>query len=167
MSTENAIIKNGHPVAGIILGIMGIAMALLMTLLFGVIAGAAAGVLGIAAALLGLTARRNDGQRGVGAVVAGVLAVVLAVTMTFTSVNTMKHLRDTAAASGVAPTFTRYMDNPYLGLSSVVMNAVNDKNDKEAVRTIESELDALNRYVADSEKAAAEKAAAETAPAVS
>ena len=49
MSTVNVNNKVGHPVAGIVLGILGIAVALLMTLLFGVIAGAVAGVLGIVA----------------------------------------------------------------------------------------------------------------------
>ena len=160
MGTESICGKAGHPVAGTVLGIVGIAVALLMTLLFGVIAGAAATALGIAAALLGISARRSSGRRGTGAITAGVLAIALAVCMTFTSVNTMKNLRDTAAASGVAPTFTRYMDNPYLGLSSVVMNAVHAKDDRDAVKTIESELNALNKYVADSEKPAAENAAA-------
>ena len=37
--------KAGHPVVGILLAIAGIAVALLMTLLFGVPAGAVAGVL--------------------------------------------------------------------------------------------------------------------------
>ena len=46
--------------------------------------------------------------------------------MTLTSVDTIKHMRETAAASGVAPNFARYMDNPYLGLSSVIMNAANE-----------------------------------------
>ena len=158
MGTENITGKAGHPVAGTVLGIVGIAVALLMTLLFGVIAGAAAAALGIAAALLGISARRSSGQRGIGAITAGVLAIALAVCMTFTSVNTMKNLRDTAAASGVAPTFTRYMDNPYLGLSSVVSNAVNASNDGEAVKTIEKELEALKQYEANAAKPATENA---------
>ena len=71
MSTVNGNNKIGHPVAGIVLGILGIAIALLMTLLFGVIAGAVAGVLGIVAALLGYSAHKR-GNRGVGAIVAGI-----------------------------------------------------------------------------------------------
>ena len=159
MSTVNANNNVGHPVAGIVLGILGIVIALLMTLLFGVIAGAVAGILGIGAVLLGYSAHKR-GNRGVGAIVSGVCAFVLAVAMTFTSVGMMKHLKATADASGVAPNFARYMDNPYLGLSSVVMNAVHAKDDRDAVKTIESELNALNKYVADSEKPAAENAAA-------
>ena len=124
MSTVNVNNKVGHPVAGIVLGIVGIAVALLMTLLFGVIAGAVAGVLGIGAALLGMSARKK-GNRGTGAIVSGVLALILAVSLTFTSVGMMKELKETATKSGIAPTISRYMDNPYLGLSSVVVNAAN------------------------------------------
>ncbi len=165
MSTVTVNNKAGHPVAGIVLGILGISVALLMTLLFGVIAGAVAGALGIGAALLGFSARKC-GSRGTGAIVAGALALVLAFSMTLTSVNMMKHLKATADASGVAPTFARYMDNPYLGLSSVAANAVKDSKNPDAVKTLQSELDALNKYAANNEKPAAETApAAEAAPA--
>ncbi len=157
MSTVNVNNQAGHPVAGIVLGILGIAVALLMTLMFGVIAGAVAGVLGIGAALLGISAHKR-GNRGAGAIVAGVLALVLAVSMTFTTVGMMKHLKATADASGVAPNFARYMDNPYLGLSSVVANAVNDSKNPDAVKTIQGELEALNKYVAHADKPAAENA---------
>ena len=157
MSTVNVNNQAGHPVAGIVLGILGISVALLMTLLFGVIAGAVAGVLGIGAALLGISAHKR-GNRGAGAIVASVLALVLAVSMTFTTVGMMKHLKATADASGVAPNFARYMDNPYLGLSSVVANAVNDSKNPDAVKTIQGELEALNKYVAHADKPAAENA---------
>ena len=159
MSTVNVNSKAGHPVAGIVLGIVGMAVALLMTLLFGVIAGAVAGCLGIIAALLGMSARRH-GSRGTGAVVSGILALVLAVTLSFASVSMMKELRETAVKSGVAPTLIQYMDNPYLGLSSVVVKAASDSKDKDAVKTIQGELEALRKYVADSEKPAAENAPA-------
>ena len=157
MSNVNVNNKVGHPVAGIVLGILGITVALLMTLLFGVIAGAVAAALGLGAALLGFSARKK-GNCGIGAIVAGALAPVLAVTMTFASVGTMKKLKDTAVASGVAPTFARYMENPYMGLSSVVMNAVSDKINQDAAKTLQTELDALNQYMANNEKPAAETA---------
>ena len=59
MSTVAVNTKNGHPVAGIVLGIVGITVALLMTLLFGVIAGGVAAALGIGALLLGISARKG------------------------------------------------------------------------------------------------------------
>ena len=157
MSTVYVERKAGHPVAGIILGILGIAVALLMTLLFGVVAGAAAGFFGLLAVILGFGARRYS-RRGVGAIIAGVLAIVLAFSMTITSIDTIKNMRETAAASGVAPNFAKYMDNPYLGLSSVIANAVNDSKDPDAIKTIQGELEALNKYVAPAEQSAVENA---------
>ena len=148
MRTVHMNIKTGHPAAGIVLGILGISVALLMTLLFGVIAGAVAGALGIGAALLGFSARKR-GNCGVGAIVAGTLALVLAVCMTFTSVGMMKQLKATADASGLAPTFSRYMTNPYLGLSSVAMNAISDSRNPDAGKTIQNELAAMHKYVAN------------------
>ena len=159
MSTVNVNNKVGHPVAGIVLGILGIAVALLMTLLFGVIAGAVAGILGIVAALLGYSAHKR-GNRGVGAIVAGVLALVLAVSLTFTSANLLKTMKDTAVSSGVAPHFAKYMDNPYLGIAGVAANAVEDMKgkDTDVVKTLQSELEALNRYAANNEKPVTENA---------
>ena len=158
MSNVNTSNKVGHPVAGIVLGIAGIAIAVLMTLLFGVIAGAVAGVLGIVSVLLGCSARKH-GTRGVGAIVTGALAVVLAVSMTFASAGMMKQLKATADSSGVAPNLARYMDNPYMGLASVAMNAVNDSKNPDAVKTIQGELDALNNYVAHEQPAVSARTA--------
>ena len=78
--------------------------------------------------------------------------------MTLISVDTIKHMRETAAASGVAPNFARYMDNPYLGLSSVIMNAANEKNNQDTFNTLQKELDALNKYMASTEKTTEENA---------
>ena len=159
MSTVNVNNKVGHPVAGIVLGILGIAVALLMTLLFGVIAGAVAGVLGIVAALLGYSAHKR-GNRGVGAIVAGILALVLAVSLTFTSANLLKTMKDTAVSSRVAPNFAKYMDNPYLGIAGVAANAVEDMKgkDTDVFKTLQGELEALNKYVAHAEQPATENA---------
>ena len=159
MSTVNVYNKVGPPVAGIVLWILGGAAALLMALLFGVIAGAVAGVLGIVAALLGYSAHKR-GNRGVGAIVAGVLALVLAVSLTFTSANLLKTMKDTAVSSGVAPNFARYMDNPYLGIAGVAANAVEDMKgkDTDVFKTLQGELEALNKYAANIEKPATENA---------
>ena len=159
MSTVNVNNKVGHPVAGIVLGILGIAVALLMTLLFGVIAGAVAGVLGIVATLLGVSAHKR-GNRGVGAIVAGVLALVLAVSLTFTSASMLKTMKETAVSSGVAPHFAKYMDNPYLGIAGVAANAVEDMKgkDTDVFKTLQGELEALNKYAANIEKPATENA---------
>ena len=162
MSNVNVNNKVGHPVAGIILGIAGIGVALLTTLLFGVIAGAVAGALGIGAALLGFFARKH-GNRGMGAIVTGVLALVLAFSMTFASVNTLKGMKDVAESSGVAPTFAKYMENPYLGVYAVAANAAKAGNTDETVNTLQKEMDALKAYMEEKENTNAVKTAEKTA----
>ena len=154
--------KVGHPVLGIILGIAGIGIALMMTLLFGVIAGAAAGALGIGAALLGVFARKHS-HRGMGAIVTGALAIILAFSMTFASVNTLKGMKEVAESSGVAPTFAKYMDNPYMGIASVAANAANAGNTDETVKTLQKEMDALKAYMGEKDNANTEKTAEKTA----
>ena len=138
MSNVNVNNKVGYPVAGIVLGIAGIGVALLMTLLFGVPAGA--------------VAARKTGNRGMGAIVAGALAIVLAFTMTFASVNTLKNMKDVAEKSGVAPTFAKYMDNPYMGIAVIAANAAKAGNTDETVKTLQKEMDAMNAYMNEHEK---------------
>ncbi|MBR2662603.1 MAG: DUF308 domain-containing protein [Clostridia bacterium] len=158
MSNVNVNNKAGHPVIGILLGIAGIAVAFLMTLLFGVAAGAVAGILGIGAALLGILARRNGG-RGMGAIVAGALAIVLAFTMTVASVNTLKTMKNIAETSGVAPTFAKYMENPYTGIAGIAANAAKSGDTDEVVKTIQKEMDDLNAYMSKKDGAKTEQTA--------
>ena len=151
MSTVYVNVKSGHPVAGVIIALLSIAVSVLLTLLFGVIAGAVAGLLGLLALSLGVKARRCG--RGLGAIICGVLAIVLAVTMSIGSVDMMKHLKETADKSGVAPTFSRYMNNPYFGIVGVAANASEDLKNTDTAATIQKELDALNNYANESAKA--------------
>ena len=84
--------KSGHPVLGIILGILGIVAALFLCLLTGVIGGVIAGILGLAAVLTGMAARK--GGKGIGAIVAGALAIILAVVLTVGSVRTFQQIQE-------------------------------------------------------------------------
>ena len=158
MSNVNVNTKVGHPVVGILLGIAGIAVALLMTLLFGVIAGVVSGVLGIGAVLLGYFARKK-GTRGMGAIVTGTLAIVLAISMTFASAGILKTMKDVAVQSGVAPTFAKYMEDPYLGIAGMAANAAKYGNTDESMKTMQKEMDALKDYMAKNDNAKTEKTA--------
>ena len=140
MSNVNTNCKMGHPVAGIVLGIAGIAVSLLLTLMFGVIAGAVAAGLGIFAAVLGISARRH-GRRGMGAIVTG------AATMTFSTVTILTGMKQTAQAAGIAPTFAKCMDNPYMGVAGIAANAMKVQNETDAVKTIQGEMEALRVYM--------------------
>ncbi len=134
--------KTGHPVLGILLGILGICAALLLTFLTGIVGGSLAFLLGLAALLLGMKARNGKG-RGIGAIAAGALAVVLAVLLTAGSVSSFRTLYTEAVTTNMAPLVARYLDKPYLGLAGMLLNAPAEEADaREMIR----QLDALRNY---------------------
>ena len=143
MSTYENKNKVGHPVLGIVLAILGIGIAVLFTLLFGVIAGAAATILGITAILLGVGARK--GGRGIGAIVTGSIAIVAAVAMMFTTVSAMNLMHKAALETGKAPVFAECFENPYLGLSSVYFKVAGDE---AKMKALTDELETLKNYTA-------------------
>jgi Na+(H+)/acetate symporter ActP len=83
-------------IAGIIVGILGLAAALIAILLAGWIGGAVAIVLGIGAIVLGFFARKKNGKGGVGAIVIGVIAALIAAIMIPSTATMMKTVKDNA-----------------------------------------------------------------------
>ena len=145
MSTNENTNKIGHPVLGIVLAVLGIGIAVLFTLLFGIIAGAAAAILGIVGILLGVGARK--GGRGIGAIVTGSVAVLAAVVMMFTTVSSMNLMHKAALETGKAPVFAECFENPYMGLSSVYFKVAGDEAKMKALM---DEMEALKGYTAQS-----------------
>ena len=118
--------KKGHPILAVVLGILGIAVALFLCLLTGIVGGIIAGVLGLAALLIGVLGKKNGGK-GVGGIITGVLAILLAVTMTVTTIASFRALKEKAEESGIAPLVARYFDNPSLGLIGAAMKIPQDE----------------------------------------
>lgn len=143
MSTNENTNKIGHPVLGIVLAVLGIGIAVLFTLLFGILAGAAAAILGIVGILLGVGARK--GGRGIGAIVTGSVAVLAAVVMMFTTVSAMNLMHKAALETGKAPVFAECFESPYLGLSSVIYKVAGDEAKTKALM---DEMEALKGYTA-------------------
>ena len=143
MSTNENTNKIGHPVLGIVLAVLGIGIAVLFTLLFGIIAGAAAAILGIVGILLGVGTRK--GGRGIGAIVTGSVAVLAAVVMMFTTVSAMNLMHKAALETGKAPVFAECFESPYLGLSSVIYKVAGDEAKTKALM---DEMEALKGYTA-------------------
>ena len=141
MSTYESKTKSGHPVLGVILAVLGMGIAVLFTLLFGVIAGGAAAILGVTAILLGVGARR--GGRGIGAIVTGALALVVAVAMMFTTIGAMGAMHKAALETGKAPVFAECFENPWMGLSSIYFKVAGDEAKMQALT---EELQALKDY---------------------
>ena len=63
--------KSGHPVLGIVLGIMGIGIALTLTVLTGVVGGGVALLLGLLALILGVKASKGGAR--IGSILVGVV----------------------------------------------------------------------------------------------
>lgn len=118
--------KKGHPILAVILGILGIAVALFLCLLTGIVGGIIAGVLGLAALLIGILGRKNGGK-GIGGIITGILAILLAVILTVTSIATFRELKIKAEESGTAPLVAKYFDDPTMGLIGAAMKIPKDE----------------------------------------
>lgn len=115
---------NGHPIFGVVLGVFGILAALLLTFTSGIIGGGIALILGLIAVLLGIKARKLS-DKGLGAIIVGALAIVIAVFMTISSINIIKTMKTEAANKDLD--IARYIDKPYLGLMGVIMSLPKDE----------------------------------------
>ena len=135
---EKKEIKKGHPAVGIVLGIIGIVAALPLAFMGGVVGGCICALLGIIAIIIGVRANRG-GRRGGAAVVFGVIAVIVAVLMTFLSISVFKLMHDKAAESGVAPLVEKYAEDPYFGLMGIVSKIPQDEG------TVTEFIDQLNQ----------------------
>lgn len=123
-------IKKGHPVLAVILGILGILAALFLCLLTGVIGGAIAGVLGLGALLIGILGKKGGGK-GVGGIITGALAILLAVILTVTSIASLKLMKEKAVEAGTAPLIEKYLDDPTMGLLGVALKIPQEEGSLE------------------------------------
>ncbi|MEE3467872.1 MAG: hypothetical protein VZQ83_05480 [Eubacterium sp.] len=71
--------KKAHPKAALVLGVIGILVAILMGVLFGWIAGCVGAACGFIAFGLGMSSRkRTDKEKGKGGITTGILAILFA-----------------------------------------------------------------------------------------
>ena len=128
-------IKKGHPVLAVILGILGILVALFLCL----IGGAIAGVLGLGALLIGILGKKGGGK-GVGGIITGALAILLAVILTVTSIASLKLMKEKAVEAGTAPLIEKYFDDPTMGLLGVALKIPMDEG---GLQELTQELETL------------------------
>ena len=121
--------KQGHPVLAVVLGILGILLAFFLPLLGGYIGGIIAGLLGLAALLIGISGVKAGGK-GVAGIVVGVLAVILAVVLTFGSIGVLKEVKVRAAKyAEEAPLVVKCLDKPELGFLGMILNMPQNEGD--------------------------------------
>ena len=123
--------STGHSVLGAILGLIGILLALVLVYLTGVIGAAISVVLGVIALALGIQARR--GGRGWGAIILGVLSILMAAVMLVVTVSALQLMRERAAELGNAPLVVKYLNKPYLGLTGMVVDAAQDASEDPSI----------------------------------
>ena len=96
--------KTGHPVLAVVLGILGILIALFATLLTGIIGG----------------------------IVTGALAIILAIAMTVSSVRVYQTMKDKAAEyADEFPLVVKTLDNPSLGMIGMLTNMPKDESSSQ------------------------------------
>ncbi len=156
--------KKGHPVLGVVVGIVGIMAALLLSMLTGVIGGAVAGILGLIALLLGVFAIKGGKKLGgIVSILAGVMAVILAVTMTLGTISVLDDAKKKAQNNPDTPMMAKYLDNTSLGLMGILLKIPKNEGEANAdLTSLQKELDILK---AADEAATATEAPAEEAPA--
>ncbi|MBR6377344.1 MAG: hypothetical protein IKS05_06235 [Oscillospiraceae bacterium] len=142
-------VKSGHPVLGIVLGLMGIGIALTLTILTGVVGGGVALLLGLAALILGVKASKGGAR--IGSILVGVVAMLLAAVMTVTSVGAVSLLRDTALKNNPDSLVAKYTDKPYMGFLGMAINV--SKSDEDSVEALMAEFQALQDQVASATEA--------------
>ena len=141
--------KSGHPVLGIVLGLMGIGIALTLTILTGVVGGGVALLLGLAALILGVKASKGGAR--IGSILVGVVAMLLAAVMTVTSVGAVSLMRDTALKNNPDSLVAKYTDKPYMGFLGMAINV--SKSDEDSVEALMAEFQALQDQVASATEA--------------
>ena len=131
---------------GVILGIVGIAAALLATFLFGTTGGIIAGVIGAIAIVLGLLKRKNEGKGGIPAMVIGVLAIILAIVLTGTWASLFRNTHDLALKYKPDGLWAKVTEDPNGGIMGIISRLPEDiRNNEASLNAFVQEIDELNK----------------------
>ena len=118
-------------ILGIVLGIIGVLAALLAALM-GILGGIPAAILGLLAGLFGFLAWKKS-RKGISSIVIGSMAVVLAVVMTISGINSAKfHYDQVKAHPEKAPTLAMHLDDAKLeyGIIGLMLGSKTPEEDK-------------------------------------
>ena len=133
-----------HSIGGIILIILSVAVSVICTLLFGVVGGGVAALLAIIAILLAVRCMKKGGK-GKGVVIVGVVAILLAALMSAMMVTTFRSMQKSAENYGDVPLVAKYLDNPYLGVSGIIINASRDGD--VDIDELRAQLERMNDHI--------------------
>ncbi len=131
-------------ILGVILGLVAIVCAFLATFIFGTIGGVIAGVLAAGAIALGfLKRKKNDGKGGKAAMVIGVLAIVMSISLTNAWSNVFTKLHDKAVEVKPDGLWAQVVENTNGGLMGIIKNL---PNDEATMNALVDEMTELNVF---------------------
>ena len=129
-------------ILAVILGLLAVACSFLVTALFGTTGGIIAGVLAAVAIVLGILKRKKDGKGGIPAIVIGVLAVILAFSMTSMWSNAFKELHQKAVELKPDGLWAQASENTNGGLMGIISQL---PTDEASLNAFVEEMNELNK----------------------
>ena len=131
--------KQGHPGLALLLGIFAILIAFFVGGVFGLLGIVPAAILAVIAIVLGAGAVRAAG-RGKGAIVTGVIAILISLMMLAMTFG-LKMLLESDEVKQTSPTFAKYAGESWKGIGGVIFAM--SKNGAD-IEKIQAEFDAYN-----------------------
>ena len=123
-------------ILGVVLGLIG-AVATILSLLLGIIGGIPAVILGLLAVTFGFLAWKKS-RKGIPSIIIGFVAVILAVTLTISGINSAKYYYDQVKAHPeLAPTLAKHLDDAKLQYSFMGLMMVSADQEEDKVITEE------------------------------
>lgn len=125
-----------------ILGILAVVFAIVATFLFGTTGAIIAAVLAAAAIVLALLKRKKDGKGGIVGIVIGVLAVILAFSMSSTWSNAFKELHKKAVEYKPDGLWAQVSEDTSNGLMGIIKKL---PTDEATMNALVDEMNELNK----------------------
>lgn len=129
-------------ILGVILAILAVVCAFMATLLFGTTGGIIAAVLAAAAIALGVFKRVKTKKGGIAAVVIGVIAVFLAVSMINATSTIFKELHNKAVEFKPDGLWAQVSENTNGGMMGIINNL---PQDEASLNALLEEMNELNK----------------------
>jgi len=146
---ENHFERKGHPILGIVLAILGIAAAMFLCLLTGLIGGGIALLFGVIALLLGIFAVKGGKKGGgIASIILALIAIVLAVVLTVSTIAGFREMKKVVSAEET-PLMAKYLDrgNLNLGFVGILMGISKEEMNDQTAEELRKEMEFLDQKV--------------------
>ena len=135
-------------ILAVVLGLLAIVCSFLATVLFGTTGGIITAVLAAAAIVLGILKRKKDKKGGIPAIVIGILAVILAFSMTSMWSNAFKELHQKAVEYKPDGLWAQVSENTDGGLMGIISQL---PTDEASLNAFVEEMNELNKLTGTNE----------------